>query len=492
MEHIKLAQKCFDYFRLPAFAPKLGDSVLREYVLNGTYSFLDYALVSWPQHLIRAFQDKDDHGVPNDFQDCCKNLTESLRSFLKSRWTEPKCKPRIPKSVVTTVSSVPGLNQDSNSELRKRLLLTLACMHRLTSTWLKDDYSSPTLVLLDTVPTIRAQIEELATENPQDYRIRKYYGESLFKCTKLCCDWYSRGFCTAREREKHVAKHERPYRCRYWNCTWARMGFTNQGDLDKHIEDYHTSNVKDDDFSWPDEESQADTAPQHEGSQMHQMHTASCECQTCKSGQIVYQDLCAETQQDTIDRVESVESTSDADIDTDHVSEGTSAQIEIEPDPNRDDMSENEIIESIDDGDDVQPPQQTAIPFQCRICSKTFTRRFNLNGHLRAHADDRPYACSHCDKTFHRQHDRNTHQRLHSGERNFVCHGVLQSGGEWGCGKSFSMAKTLLRHYRSEKGRRCVQPLRDQEVARMRSSESQSESLAMLATLSELSQPVTG
>ena len=47
--------------------------------------------------------------------------------------------------------------------------------------------------------------------------------------------------------------------------------------------------------------------------------------------------------------------------------------------------------------------------FACPVpgCGSTFTRRFNLRGHLRSHTEERPYVCSwpNCQKGFARQHD---------------------------------------------------------------------------------------
>ncbi|KAJ4483228.1 hypothetical protein J3R30DRAFT_1749129 [Lentinula aciculospora] len=47
--------------------------------------------------------------------------------------------------------------------------------------------------------------------------------------------------------------------------------------------------------------------------------------------------------------------------------------------------------------------------FACPVpgCGSTFTRRFNLRGHLRSHTEERPFVCEWpgCNKGFARQHD---------------------------------------------------------------------------------------
>lgn len=121
--------------------------------------------------------------------------------------------------------------------------------------------------------------------------------------------------------------------------------------------------------------------------------------------------------------------------------------------------------------------------FQCTLCPKRFTRAYNLRSHLRTHTDERPFVCTVCGKAFARQHDRKRHEGLHSGEKRFVCKGVLLAQGnganggtpagqaQWGCGRRFARADALGRHFRSEAGRVCIQPLLDEEAGERRRRE---------------------
>jgi uncharacterized Zn-finger protein len=91
--------------------------------------------------------------------------------------------------------------------------------------------------------------------------------------------------------------------------------------------------------------------------------------------------------------------------------------------------------------------------FVCPVpgCGSTFTRRFNLRGHLRSHTEERPYVCDWpgCKKGFARQHDCKRHQALHSTKS--------QSNICPGCKKTFSRLDALNRHLRSEGGSECRQ-----------------------------------
>ncbi|KAG1720823.1 uncharacterized protein EDB91DRAFT_1007459, partial [Suillus paluster] len=77
--------------------------------------------------------------------------------------------------------------------------------------------------------------------------------------------------------------------------------------------------------------------------------------------------------------------------------------------------------------------------FTCPVlgCGSTFTRRFNLRGHLRSHTEQRPYVCEYpyCQKGFARQYDCKRHQALHvTRSQSNICQG---------CKKAFSRLDTL-------------------------------------------------
>ncbi|KAF9971275.1 hypothetical protein BGZ65_010531 [Modicella reniformis] len=82
-------------------------------------------------------------------------------------------------------------------------------------------------------------------------------------------------------------------------------------------------------------------------------------------------------------------------------------------------------------------------PIPCPIpsCSKSFTRPFNLNAHVKSHDTLKPYGCHVCSRVFSRKHDLQRHIRVHTGSKPYVC---------VNCQKAFARTDALCRHYKVE------------------------------------------
>ncbi len=77
--------------------------------------------------------------------------------------------------------------------------------------------------------------------------------------------------------------------------------------------------------------------------------------------------------------------------------------------------------------------------FSCMVCSKKFTRSYDLKTHLRSHTGDRPFSCEICSKSYTTSSHLKKRLRVHSGERPFSCEV---------CSKSFTQSSNLKDHLR--------------------------------------------
>ncbi|KAJ8362655.1 hypothetical protein SKAU_G00114860 [Synaphobranchus kaupii] len=82
-------------------------------------------------------------------------------------------------------------------------------------------------------------------------------------------------------------------------------------------------------------------------------------------------------------------------------------------------------------------------PYKCKGCEKCFSRRYNLNEHLRIHTGETPYKCTECEKCFNTKSSLNAHLRIHTGETPYKC---------TECEKCFNGKCDLNRHLRIHTG----------------------------------------
>jgi len=104
-------------------------------------------------------------------------------------------------------------------------------------------------------------------------------------------------------------------------------------------------------------------------------------------------------------------------------------------------------------------PRVRKVAFLCESCPKQFTRASTLTEHIRTHTGERPFVCRFCSQTFVREKDCRRHEAIHSVKKGFTCSGTLKNNTQWGCGRGFTRADALARHFSSALGKNCLQPL---------------------------------
>jgi hypothetical protein len=403
-EELRFATLCINYLNLPSFKGPCSEQA----VLAGDYGFMEYAILYWLRHLEAGLTSS-----PSGHDDLHEALAESLEVLVEQRWNNP----------TASIGSIPNRTQDMLETFSGRqsyLQIQLAVV--LTDKELKHfGDTTPERSALNfagTISAVRRRLETVVRNNTDpgtadDLELK--YGKHLFKCPRFSCRYFTEGFLTLDEREKHVERHERPARCTDEHCRGSKIGFATKAQLERHLKENHPD-AAERRHNFPTEEEISESVRENEP-----------------------------------------EPEPEAEHEPEGLPDIDMAQLLAM-------MEEPEVYPVLREDASPQPiqPQETSKRrrtkqnYDCEQCEKKFTKKFNLQSHLATHSGDQRYPCQHCSKTFARNSDLVRHTRLHDPDSAVTCGGVLWNGQPWGCGISFARADILRSHQKSRKGRQCI------------------------------------
>ena len=373
--------------------PALTEEPTEAYVLQGSYALMNYAVLYWVRHLEAGLE----HIDSND--QLLPELAESLEAFIDQHWNSPTATFNISKR------NSERLKYFESYSFYQNLQEATVSMRKQITFFGKMEKRQIALDLEDIVIRVRSFFEQLllaTTEQPKLEHLKTRYGNNIFRCPRFSCQSFTNGFQSADERDRHVQKHERPFLCSDQACPQSTFGFTSKPELDRHMKDMHaTVQLDAEEFPTDQDVEQSLKPPEPQ----HQVQEQSIP----KPPPVVVQDPEPEQMLRTIPR--------------------------------------------------LKKPKKTHIKqdLVCQHCSKTFTKKFNLDSHLRTHSNERRYTCDVCGQAFARESDRRRHMSTHE-EGKFKCGGHLRDGSPWGCGKTFSRADILSSHHKSKTGQACLLP----------------------------------
>ena len=378
---------------------------------------MEYAILFWLRHLEAGLTSS-----PAGQDELCEDLAESLEILVEQHWNNP----------TAGINSISNRTRDMLevfSGCQNYLQIQLAIV--LTDKELKHfgdmPPKQPALDFVGIISAVRHRLEMVVQNNPDqgtldDLELK--YGTHLFRCPRFSCKYFTEGFSTPDERERHVERHERPARCTDEHCRGSKIGFATKAQLERHLKENHPD-ITERRHNFPTEEEISESVREN-----HPEPEPEPQPELGPGPELPQPLVTAEPAM---------------------APALTVALEEATPQPTQ--------------PKETSKRRKTKQDYECAHCGKKFNKKFNWQSHLASHSGGEIYTCPVCGKTCARHNDLVRHRKLHDPDNEVTCGGVLLNGQRWGCGISFARADILRNHHKSKKGRRCIAERDSEEQA---------------------------
>lgn len=221
-----MAVLCLEYLTFDCFQPKTN--LDPECILEGHLAFQDYAIAKWFYH-VNAFVKSGPEFLreKRNLKGNLEALSQALVNF-SERFQE-----QLGSSVVEDCTK--SCRAFESLDLHDYLLDITSHIYMHQKKGFDARHKISIKDLDEALVRNRKLLEDLPTHlKPDDLdRFRRFHDEQRrFKCDRITCRLFFEGFKNAKDRNKHVKFHTRPYYCDVTDCLGAE-GFVNQADLNK-------------------------------------------------------------------------------------------------------------------------------------------------------------------------------------------------------------------------------------------------------------------
>ncbi|KAK5056111.1 hypothetical protein LTR84_012664 [Exophiala bonariae] len=240
-----MATLCVAYLNMPEFESNREEAAVKDSYLKGAYSFADYAMCFWALHVEAALINANELDA-----NLLKELTESIEIFLDLHLMDQATPEVVPSKVYQCLKI-----------LEQHDYYDQACQAvAAAKSWLRPSRKKPltdvSLRLPRVMYDIRAIIEPLSSSQALSDEERglvvQYYGFNHYKCSRMNCQFFHRGFPTDSQRDQHTSKHDRSFICMSFGCPYAIIGFATSKELEKHMLSYHGIEANPEELEFPD------------------------------------------------------------------------------------------------------------------------------------------------------------------------------------------------------------------------------------------------
>lgn len=225
--HYELCSLSVTYLQLPFVDSELDTADIDDYVLDGSYGFLDYAVSCWVYHLL--------DWLPDSQPQQAEPLATTLDLMFRGHFTAPARAQPADKRLCDALQPFKGL------DCYDALLQAVVWMRKMFAS-LEKPAQSNILDLQEVIGAARQRIEWLSQSSAseqQSCQLKGHYGENIFKCPRLWCPAFYTGFKNSKSRDKHVEQHDRPFLCSVEACPNATFSCASKRELSTHLAESH-------------------------------------------------------------------------------------------------------------------------------------------------------------------------------------------------------------------------------------------------------------
>lgn len=179
-----LAVLSVSYLSLPEIDREKEDREAENVLLQGYFSFYEYAVSSWVFHL--------EAGIPGTItKDLLDQLAESLEVFLDLHWTSPSNTLVASKTMQEKLQ--PLREFDFHSKLTQAVVSTRKQLgrHRQGPS---DDEARGISTITAQFRAVLEKLVSISLDPEKKSTLEKFYGLNWFKCPRINCQYFYKGF----------------------------------------------------------------------------------------------------------------------------------------------------------------------------------------------------------------------------------------------------------------------------------------------------------
>lgn len=124
----------------------------------------------------------------------------------------------------------------------EKLAQAFVSVRKHLTTFEEMDTEEVALDVFEILEEVRRRVESMVTRDSTSEianLVETFFGRSIFKCSRPSCHFFEMGFVTSDLRNFHVDKHLRPFLCALEGCPTSAIGMATARDLDVHMRETH-------------------------------------------------------------------------------------------------------------------------------------------------------------------------------------------------------------------------------------------------------------